>query len=90
MKVGIGDLAKELVKTGRCASYMLVYKLLTLTLVLPVATTSVERAFYAMKIVKTPLRGKNLIRDYRGFLLLNLKENLKKVNLSSSFLVERN
>ncbi|CAN6585781.1 unnamed protein product [Malus baccata var. baccata] len=35
---GIGDLAKELVKTGRFASYMLVYKLLTLTLVLPVAT----------------------------------------------------
>ncbi|XP_070668285.1 uncharacterized protein [Malus domestica] len=55
---GIGDLAKELVKTGRFASYMLVYKLLTLTLVLPVATASVERAFSAMKIVKTPLRNK--------------------------------
>ncbi|CAN6547091.1 unnamed protein product [Malus baccata var. baccata] len=55
---GIGDLAKELVKTGRCASYMLVYKLLTLALVLPVATASVERAFSAMKIVKTPLRNK--------------------------------
>ncbi|CAN6565048.1 unnamed protein product [Malus baccata var. baccata] len=55
---GIGDLAKELVKTGRFASYMLVYKLLTLTLVLPVATASVERVFSAMKIVKTPLRNK--------------------------------
>ncbi|KAM1784594.1 hypothetical protein ACFX12_037596 [Malus domestica] len=55
---GIGDLAKELVKTGRYANYMLVYKLLTLTLVLPVATASVERAFSAMKIVKTPLRNK--------------------------------
>ncbi|CAN6551746.1 unnamed protein product [Malus baccata var. baccata] len=55
---GIGDLAKELVKTGRCASYMLVYKLLTLALVLPVATASVEKAFSAMKIVKTPLRNK--------------------------------
>ncbi|KAM1180077.1 hypothetical protein ACFX2J_019027 [Malus domestica] len=55
---GIRDLAKELVKTGRCESYMLVYKLLTLTLVLPVATASVERAFFAMKIVKTPLRNK--------------------------------
>ncbi|CAN6586647.1 unnamed protein product [Malus baccata var. baccata] len=55
---GIDDLAKELVKTGRCASYILVYKLLTLALVLPVATASVERAFSAMKIVKTPLRNK--------------------------------
>ncbi|CAN6553257.1 unnamed protein product [Malus baccata var. baccata] len=55
---GIGDLANELVKTGRCASYILVYKLLTLTLVLSVATVFVERAFSAMKIVKTPLRNK--------------------------------
>ncbi|CAN6726017.1 unnamed protein product [Malus baccata var. baccata] len=55
---GIDDLAKELVKTGRCASYMLVYKLLTLTLVLPVVTASVEKAFSAMKIVKTLLRNK--------------------------------
>ncbi|CAN6682240.1 unnamed protein product [Malus baccata var. baccata] len=55
---GISDLAKELVKTRRCESYMLVYKLLTLALVLPVATASVERAFSAMKIVKTPLRNK--------------------------------
>ncbi|CAN6583547.1 unnamed protein product [Malus baccata var. baccata] len=55
---GISDLAKELVKTGRCESYMLVYKLLTLALVLPVATASVEKAFSAMKIVKTPLRNK--------------------------------
>ncbi|XP_068304333.1 uncharacterized protein [Pyrus communis] len=55
---GIGDLAKELVKIGSCASYILVYKLLTLALVLPVATVSVERAFSAMNIVKTPLRNK--------------------------------
>ncbi|XP_070682361.1 uncharacterized protein [Malus domestica] len=55
---GIGDLAKELVKTRRCANYMLVYNLLTLALVLPVAIASVERAFSAMKIVKTPLRNK--------------------------------
>ncbi|XP_009335175.2 uncharacterized protein LOC103927923 [Pyrus x bretschneideri] len=55
---GIGDLAKKLVKTGRCASYMLVYKLLTLALVLLVATASVEKAFSAIKIVKTPLRNK--------------------------------
>ena len=54
----ISDLAKELVKTGRSESYMLVYKLLTLALVLPVATASVEKAFSAMKIVKTPLRNK--------------------------------
>ncbi|CAN6708126.1 unnamed protein product [Malus baccata var. baccata] len=56
---GICDLANELVKTRRCASYMLVYKLLILALVLPVVTASVERAFSAIKIVKTPL-GNNM------------------------------
>ena len=34
------------------------YKLLTLTLVLPVATASVERVLSAMKIMKTSLRNK--------------------------------
>ncbi|XP_050154705.1 uncharacterized protein LOC126628887 [Malus sylvestris] len=51
---GISDLAQELVKTGRSESYMLVYKLLTLALVLPVATASVERVFSAMKIFAPP------------------------------------
>ncbi|KAM2432993.1 hypothetical protein DVH24_016398 [Malus domestica] len=55
---GICDLAKEFVKTGRYASYMLVYKLPTLVLVLPITTALVKRAFSAMKIVKTPLRNK--------------------------------
>ncbi|XP_070677913.1 uncharacterized protein [Malus domestica] len=55
---GISDLAKELVKTRMCESYMLVYKLLTLPLVLLVATASVKKAFSTMKIVKTPLRNK--------------------------------
>ena len=35
-----------------------VYLLITLSLVLPVATASVERAFSVMNIVKGPLRNK--------------------------------
>ncbi|XP_050160406.1 uncharacterized protein LOC126633923 [Malus sylvestris] len=58
---GLSDLAQELVKTGRCESYMLVYKLLTLALVLPVATALVERAFSAMKIF-APLPEKSWLR----------------------------
>ncbi|KAI5351536.1 hypothetical protein L3X38_004427 [Prunus dulcis] len=55
---GITDLAEKLVNTGRSRIYNYVYLLLTLALVLPVATASVERAFSAMNIVKTPLRNK--------------------------------
>ncbi|XP_008233040.1 PREDICTED: zinc finger MYM-type protein 1-like [Prunus mume] len=55
---GITDLAEKLVNTGRSRIYNYVYLLLTLALVLPIATASVERAFSAMNIVKTPLRNK--------------------------------
>ena len=38
--------------------YPLIYKLLTLALILPVATATVERVFSAMKLVKTQLRNR--------------------------------
>jgi hypothetical protein len=38
--------------------FRLVYRLIELTLLLPVATTMVERVFSAMKIIKTELRNK--------------------------------
>ncbi|XP_061999241.1 uncharacterized protein LOC133716559 [Rosa rugosa] len=55
---GIGSLAKKLVETGKHKTHAAVYKLLTLALVLPVATASVERVFSAMNIVKNPLRNR--------------------------------
>ena len=47
-----------MVETGRDRVYTLVYKLMTLALILPVATATVERAFSAMKIVKSRLRNR--------------------------------
>ena len=55
---GIGDLARLLVETGRHKVYPLVYLLLTLALILPVATATVERAFSAMNIIKNQLRNR--------------------------------
>ena len=52
---GISDLAQKMVETKKDIRYPLVYRLLTLALILPVATTTVERAFSAMKIVKNRL-----------------------------------
>ena len=60
----ISELAKLMVGTNKHLGFPLVYRLLKLVLVLPVATASVERCFSAMKIVKTILR--NQIGD--GFL----------------------
>ena len=39
-------------------SYPLVYSLVTLALILPVATAIVERAFSAMNIIKNRLRNR--------------------------------
>jgi hypothetical protein len=39
-------------------SYKLVYRLIELILILPVATASVERIFSALSIIKTDLRNK--------------------------------
>ncbi|XP_028062046.1 uncharacterized protein LOC114265424 [Camellia sinensis] len=55
---GIADLAKKMVETRRDKIYPLVYLLLTLALILPVATATVERVFSAMNIVKNRLQNR--------------------------------
>ncbi|GKE96246.1 zinc finger MYM-type protein 1-like protein [Tanacetum coccineum] len=61
---GITYLAIMMVKKRKHISYPLVYRLLKLGLILPVATASVERCFSAMKIIKSDLRN----RIGQGFL----------------------
>ncbi|XP_024190666.1 uncharacterized protein LOC112194680 [Rosa chinensis] len=55
---GISDLGEKMVETQKDKVYPLVYLLITLTLILPVATATVERAFSAMKIIKSDLRNR--------------------------------
>ncbi|CAL2245229.1 unnamed protein product [Prunus armeniaca] len=55
---GIGNLAKKMVETRMHRAFNYVYLLITLALVLPVATASVERAFSVMNIIKGLLRNK--------------------------------
>ncbi|KAJ0978475.1 hypothetical protein J5N97_013949 [Dioscorea zingiberensis] len=55
---GISNLAKKMVEMGKDKVYPLVYRLLTLSLILPVATATVERVFSAMHLVKTRLRNR--------------------------------
>ncbi|XP_028956433.2 uncharacterized protein LOC126617041 [Malus sylvestris] len=54
---GISDLAKKMVGTKKDQTYPLLYLLLTLALILLVATASVERAFSAMNKVKNTLHN---------------------------------
>ena len=54
----LADLSMMLVKRDTVSRYDIVYKLLKLVLVLPVATAGVERIFSAMNTIKNKLRSK--------------------------------
>ncbi|KAK1421859.1 hypothetical protein QVD17_24536 [Tagetes erecta] len=55
---GLSSLVKLMVETKKHLSFTLVYRLLKLALVLPVATATVERCFSAMKYLKSDLRNR--------------------------------
>nr|XP_027067749.1 zinc finger MYM-type protein 1-like [Coffea arabica] len=89
----ISDLTQRLVETKRDIVYPLAYTLLKLALILPVATTIVERAFSAMNIVKNRLRNrmgdtwmndclvtyieKNILREVENEKVVNHCQNMK-------------
>ena len=54
----MAELSMMLVKTDKILRYDIVYKLLKLVLVLPVATAGVERIFSSMNYIKNKLRSK--------------------------------
>jgi hypothetical protein len=54
----IQSLSMKMVQTEKHLVFSLIYKLIELALILPVLTTSVERAFSAMNIIKNKLCNK--------------------------------
>lgn len=54
----IGDLAQKMVETKKDIVYPLVYRLITLALILPFVTATVERVFSSMNILKNRLRNR--------------------------------
>ncbi|KAM7514386.1 hypothetical protein LguiA_003969 [Lonicera macranthoides] len=63
---GVSGLAKKMVQLKKHRTFPLVYMLIKLALLLPVATAMVERVFSAMKLIKTQLRnrlGDDLMND---------------------------
>ena len=76
------DLCHRLAESGKSNAYPLVDRLIRLTATLPVSTATTERAFSAMKLVKTGLRNKmgdEFLRDY--MLIYIEKEIANKISL---------
>ncbi|XP_059277816.1 uncharacterized protein LOC132032000 [Lycium ferocissimum] len=55
---GLGDLSMALVKSNMHKTWGLVYLLVKLSLILPMALLTVERAFFAMKFIKNDLQSR--------------------------------
>ncbi|XP_021765421.1 zinc finger MYM-type protein 1-like [Chenopodium quinoa] len=85
---GLSDLSIKLVETGLSETHDRVYLLLKLVLLLPVATTSVERVFSGMKQVKDKLRnsmGDQMLNDC----LITYLENDLFLNVSMEDIMNR-
>ncbi|XP_074378472.1 uncharacterized protein LOC141720011 [Apium graveolens] len=72
----LGDLCHGLVTTGKADIYPLVDRLLWLVLTLPASTATSERAFSAMKIVKTSLRNRMEDEFLRNYLIVYIEKEI--------------
>ena len=75
----IYELCRGLHETGKSGTYPLLDRLIRLILTLPVSTATAERAFSAMKIVKTRLQ--NLLNDnfLKSCLLVNIERERERL-----------
>ncbi|KAL6546715.1 hypothetical protein OROMI_022436 [Orobanche minor] len=73
---GISELAQKMVETKRDKVFTLVYMLIKLAMILPVATATVERTFSAMNIVKNRLRNRMGDQWMKDCLVTYIKRDL--------------
>nr|XP_043620645.1 zinc finger MYM-type protein 1-like [Erigeron canadensis] len=84
----ITALAMLMVETRKHLSYPLVYRLLKLALVLPVATATVERCFSSMKLVTTDLRNRIGDMFFNSCLICSI-EREALANVTNEQIIER-
>jgi hypothetical protein len=72
----IADLCQGLVETEKSTVYLLIDRLIRLILTLPVSTTTTERAFSAMKIVKIRLRNRMEDDFLTNYLIVYIEQEI--------------
>jgi len=73
---GMKDLAIVMAETKLDQTWCHIYLLVKLTLILPVATASVERAFSSMKLIKSDLRNSISEEFLNGCLVCNIERKV--------------
>jgi hypothetical protein len=84
----LGSLAVKMVEFDRHTMFPLVYRLIELALLLPVATASVERAFSAMKTIKTDKRNK-MDNEWLNYLMICYTEKKIFKELDQDIIMKR-
>ena len=84
----ISDLCQKLAETQMSKVYFLVDRLIRLILTLPVSTATTERAFSAMKIVKTRLRNKMEDEFLADNLVVHIEREIAETFDSDSVLAD--
>jgi hypothetical protein len=72
----IGELCRKLFETEKLTDYHLIDRLIRLVLTLPVSTATTERAFSAMKLVKSRLRNKMEDEFLRDCLIIYIERDI--------------
>eukprot|EP00267_Zea_mays_P026068 XP_008654053.1 zinc finger MYM-type protein 1-like [Zea mays] len=72
----VADLCRRLAETGKSDEYYLIDRLIRLVLTLPVSTATTERAFSAMKLVKTRLRSRMEDEFLRNCLITYIEKEI--------------
>ena len=72
----LSELSQWLVRTRNSEHYKLVYRIVRLVLTLLVSTATTERAFSAMKVIKTNLRNKMENYFFTNSLMLYIEKNI--------------
>ena len=75
----IGQLVEKMVEMKKNVSYPLVYSLVILVLILLVATTTVERTFSTMNIIKNRLRNQIGDQWMNDCLVTYIEKNIFKI-----------
>ena len=77
---GIGQFVKKIVEMKKNVSYPLVYSLVTLALILLVATATVEKVFSTMNIIKNRLRNQIGDQWINNCLVTYIEKDIFKTN----------
>jgi hypothetical protein len=72
----LSELCRRLVETGKGSIYFLIDRLVRLVMTLSVSTKTTERAFFAMKLVKTTLRNKMEDGFFADCLIIYIEKEL--------------